>query len=224
MYQNYVKAVPESLFHFDKNVVAKYAGKIPAEPMNVYDYYKVDRLMTMGVSVPDAAQWNHDMSTILGELGPSKQVNGVIMITSIADPMYAKAVQASWLGGKKNDTVLIIGAPHYPEIEWVRVFSWSKEDIFNVKLRDDVLDLKTVKRETVLGVWRDDIAKYYKRRPMEDYAYLKNQVEPPQWAVITALILAVLSLGGLTFWFHQIDLYEELFGSGYGYRRRKFFR
>lgn len=211
-YVNYVKAVPESLFNVVPVIKDRYKGMLPNYPIGIYDYYKVDRFITNGVTVSDAALWNSDIAYMLGQIGASKQVNVIVIITSQKDSAYSKALQAAWIGGKKNDAVIVIGAPNYPKIEWVDVFAWSKNNIFNVQLRDDIFGAGEVKREVIVPLINKNMIKNYVRRPMAEFAYLKDQIEPPSWVIYLTIILSLCSMFGLTILFHRVDLIEVLSG------------
>lgn len=209
-YVNYVKAVPESLFNFNIALIHNYTNSIPLYPLDVYDYYRVNRFIADGVQVSDAPVWNDSISRMVGALGPTKEVNAIVVVTKQSDSLYARAIQASWLGGKKNDVVVIIGAPNYPNIAWVDVFSWSTNSLFDVKLRDDILSIGSVQRESVIAAMTNNITAAYHRKSMKEFEYLKDQIEPPTWVIITAIILSVLSLAVLGYYFNKIDLYKEL--------------
>lgn len=211
-YTNYVKAVPDSLFHFNPALIAKYKEGIPPYPLQIYDYYNINRFISMGVPVPDVAQWNRDISTMLGYIGAAKEVNAVVVVTKQSDYAYANALQAGWINGKKNDVILIIGAPEYPKIEWVRVLSWSKTDLVNVQLRDAVLEIGTVDREKIVPAMQSYITNAYQRRPMSDFEYLKDQIEPPEWVIWLSIVLSIASLIGMSIYFHKNDLVDVLNG------------
>jgi hypothetical protein len=150
-YTNYIKGAPDSLF-YNKILDQKAMSKVPAYPSNVYDYHYVDRVLSVGVNLPDHKQWNLDLANLLKVLGPQKQANVVIMFVNSSDPNFAKSVEQSWLGGKKNDIILIVGTPEYPNIQWASVLSWTKKELFKVQLRDDVVDLKIVDRKKIMDV------------------------------------------------------------------------
>ncbi len=107
-FDNYVLAAPDSIFH---RVAGK--RKMPSYPEG-FDYSRANRLITDGVTVPDADAWNTHLSDMLARLGPVKQANVVVVITRDSSPNYAEELRNQWLGGKKNDTVVVIGAPNYP--------------------------------------------------------------------------------------------------------------
>lgn len=109
-YVNYIKASPDSLFTFSRQLVNDFKGAIPDYPAAVYDYYKVNRVIADGVSI-DSGKWNSALSEALKDVGPAKQVNAVVLLTKRPDRLYASAVRSAWLGGKKNDVVVVVGAP-----------------------------------------------------------------------------------------------------------------
>lgn len=193
-YQNYIKAAPESLFNTaaDAALVARYTAKLPEYPAHVYDYHYVNRVLVQGVPLPDLGQWQDELARILAKLGPAKQVNAVVVLTSEASPEYAQALRAHWLGGKKNDVVVVIGLPDYPRIGWVQVFSWSDQELFKVQLKDAIAHLGTLEREKLMLLLESHIQKGFVRKPMADFDYLKNEIELPLWALV---ILSLLSLG-----------------------------
>lgn len=210
-YTNYVKAVPHSLFNVNQLAMNKYGPLVPAYPSKVYDYQYIDRVLGVGVNIPDVLKWNHNLGLMLRDLGPSKQVNVIIMVTNVADPTFEYAVQGKWLGAKKNDVVVIIGTPNYPTIEWVRVVSWTDKQLFKVQLRDDILDLKTVDQSKVLGIINQHVSKSYVRKSMRDFEYLDSEILPPDWVIGIAVAIAVLGsiLLSVFFKYYDVDLFRS---------------
>lgn len=202
-YTNYVKAAPESLFNtaVEKAALARFSALVPAYPNRVYDYHYVDRVLAQGVNVPDLQAWNTDIAQRLRTLGPAKQVNLVVVFTSQKDPQYATALRAAWLGGKKNDVVVVFGAPAYPAIEWVRVVSWTDKELFKVQLRDALLSLKTADRTSVLQVVTEHVERLYVRKPMQDFEYLVHDIEPPLWLLLLLVLLSVAASVGASRYF-----------------------
>ena len=200
-YTNYIKAVPESLFHPSADSLRlKYAALLPAYPGAIYDEWHVDRVLGVGIKIPDAKAWNADLSKMLSTLGPQKQVNAIVVFVAVDNPDYEYALQAAWLGGKKNDVVLIIGTPKFPErAAWVRVLAMTDTELFKIRLRDEVMALSQLDREAVLPVLQSNIRTLFKRKPMYDYEYLDAHIDPPAW--IYWLSVALTSLLYLVSWF-----------------------
>ena len=193
-FQNYIKAAPDSLFNAssEQMLKAQFQGKLLPYPAEVYDYHYVNRVITQGVNVPTLPAWNAALAQTLAKLGPSKQVNAIIVFSKENDPNYAEALRAAWLGGKKNDVVVVLGTPEYPKIAWVRVFSWTDKELFKVELRDELFNLQEVDIDKVMAVLATHIEKQFVRKHMADFEYLKNEATPPTWL---AILLAVLAAG-----------------------------
>lgn len=202
-YQNYIKAAPDSLFNAAQNasLLAEFGPRLPEYPSRVYDYHYVDRVLTDGVALPQQSQWSRQLAERLRSLGPQMQVNLVVVMTSSEDPRYADALNAKWLGGKKNDVVVVLGTPNYPAIGWVRVLSWTEREVFKVQLRDALLDLKEVELEPVLDTIAEQVQQGFKRRPMADFEYLKDEVEPPLWLTGLLLLLSAIASVGAAIYF-----------------------
>lgn len=221
-YTNYVQAVPQSLFHDDSTVAQDFAGKIPSYP-RVHSFYKINRVLQVGVSNTHAREINSRLNQALITLGRSKQANIVVILTDIKDPTYRFAVENAWLGGEKNDVIVIIGLDG-DNIVWSDTITWALNDgneLFNVTMRDGVKNLGTMDPDTFVPFVTSTISKLYDRPEMKDYEYLEDEIEPPTWALITAIILAFGGSAGLTFLFHH----HEFGGSGYRFgRRNRYFR
>lgn len=196
-YQNYIKAAPDSLFNAAQNaaLLSEFGDRLPEYPSKVRDYHYVDRVLTDGVALPSLAEWNEGLAQRLRALGPARQVNIVLVATSHPDARYADALHAKWLGGKKNDVVVVLGVSEYPEINWVRVLSWTEREVFKVQLRDALLDLKTVKMDAVLDTIAQQVEVGFERRSMADFEYLKHEIEPPFW--LTGLLLLLSAIGSV---------------------------
>lgn len=190
-YISYIKTRPETLFNQSDNAILidRFAGKIPQYPLRVYDYYKVDRLVQAGITVPDAAEWNRRISEFLKIRGHSKQVNLVPIFTNVDSPEFANAISSVWLGGKKNDVITVIGFSEYPKIDWVDIISWTDSNLFKVEARDALLDMKTLTMDDYFKVMGDAIDKNYLRKSQKDFKFLMDARSGDD---LTVLLIAVL--------------------------------
>lgn len=192
-YVNYIKGAPDSLFNALKDLksVEQHGHHVPPYPRNIYDLHYLDRVISVGFALPEASHWNLGLAMLLRKLGHEKQVNVVVVFTKGSDPEFATALRAKWLGGKKNDVVLVIGAPAYPEIAWTRVVSWTDNELFKVQLRDEIQALKTADRFVLLPLLEKHIRQGFERKPMADFAYLADEIEPPTWLIAVLFVLSV---------------------------------
>lgn len=208
-YMNWVKGASHSLFHEREALAAAYAGSLPDYP-RVYDYHHADRVLSVGLALPDLGDWNRALADRLRKLGPQKQANVVVVITS-ANKGYVEALRAHWNGAKKNDVVVVIGARPSAdggrmEISWADAFSWSKTDLVNIELRDHVGSLGLLDRDTVLETIDRTIQDTFERRPMADFEYLKAEIEPPAWVIVLTILAAIPGSLMLTLVFHRNDV------------------
>lgn len=192
-FTNYIKAAPSSLFNAS---VSRHAEDVPEYPLNVRDYHYIDRVLGVKVVIPDQSKWNLMLSNALKSLGPQKQSNVVVLISGHADETFADAVNARWLGGKKNDVIVILGTPKYPDISWVRVLSWTDQQLFKVQLRDALFSLKTAEPDQVITTISQHISKGFVRKPMKDFEYLKHEVELPGWVWFILISLSIAASVG----------------------------
>jgi hypothetical protein len=205
-YTNYVKAVPESLFHAKLGLIKQYQNKIPTYPSQIYDFYKVDRVLPVGVPMTDVAAWNQELSLTLRKLGPQRQANVAIVVVNEANSTYVHALEAAWLGGKKNDVIVVVGSTQYPKIDWVRIISWTKNETFKVQLRDELAAHGTVDRTAFMSIINKAVGTQFVRRSMKDFEYLAEEIEPPLWVIVLAGVLGLLSALGTSYFFYRNDL------------------
>jgi hypothetical protein len=215
-YTNYIKAAPDSLFHASSNTVGMFTDKIPEYPNRIYDLYKLTRVISMGVSIPEIHLWNNDVSRYVGKVGPTKQVNLIIVFVNTADSNYIHSLAGKWIGGKKNDVIVAVGMPTYPRIEWVRVLAWTDNEEFKVRMVTDLEALGSLDRTAFMNVIKHNIDTLYKRKPMSDFKYLEYSFDPPWWVVVISLLVGILSAGGTTYYF-----YTQASHTTIQYRRRK---
>lgn len=208
-YTNYIKGVPESLVNFGRvgdplKAPLDYPGKI-------YDLHRIDRVLfdkRLPISNQTKRYWNDRLSWILSRISPKTKMNAIVLITAEKASTWTWDLKASWLGGKINDSVLIIGTTDGVKIDWVETFSWSKEKMFDVALRDSVRDVNELKPEEILGVLEWAATKYFVGTKVADLDYLKDEVDPPLWVIILAIVLSSGISIGLGIYFHQNDPFE----------------
>jgi hypothetical protein len=201
-YTNYLKADPESLFRHDFE--SPYRRVVPAYPA-VYDYYKVNPVITDGPAVPPS--WQAAFREINANLGPTNQVDVTVLLTRVQDPAYAQAVEAAWLYGPKNSMTLVLGISA-DVISWARVVSISRIEDLEIELRD-----------TLRGKPLDDnlpayvgeaVRKKFRRTAMAEFEYLASAVKVPTgWLVVLYVLGIALSFGCSTLMHHH-----DVFGDG----------
>lgn len=195
-FTNYIKGAENSLFN-ESEVSVKYLNRVPDYPTKVYDYHYINRVLLDKVDNFDGLQeWNSDLAKALNTLGAKKQVNIIILFTSVDTPDYFYSVRKKWLGGKKNDVIIIVGTKNYPDIDWVKVMSWSDSELFKVELQDELYDLKKVNKSAeFINIISKNVDEKFQRKHMHDFDYLREDIVPDfKWFVLSAIVCIIVAV------------------------------
>lgn len=199
-YTNYILGALDSLFTEDGKAEEKYKGKIPAYPLGIYDYYKINRLVTVGNVKLDTKLWNERISDILVQVGPRKQANVVVVVAQGVDMDFANAVRRVWRGFKKNDIVVFAGVDAAGNMTWTRTMSWSRMSIVNVKIESDVLQQfqgKPLEPVAFTEIIKTHALNHFERRSMQEFEYLADQASLSGtqlgwiWTITLLLVVAM---------------------------------
>lgn len=205
-YVNYIKGSPSSIFNKkDMQFAEKYADKIPKYP-EVYDYHKANRVFAVGFTLNDISAWNYELSEMLKSVGPQKQANVSIILTKGLPVEYASAVNAKWLGGKKNDMTLIVGTSDGSKIDWVQVLAYSKSTSIKTYLRDAIKEHEVVDRKFFMEAIRSHMIRHYDRKSMDDFSYLLGTIEISDTAFALIVLFSLISSLGISFAITRVDI------------------
>lgn len=221
-YTNYVKGSPDSLFRH-QGLKEKYKDQLPQYP-EVYDYYRFDHLVeTPGLAVPNVRKWNQGLAELNADLGANRQVNVLVHIVGPVPDDYYYALEEAWIGGKKNDAILVISVEDSASMKprWAAVMAWTTNELFKVKLRDDVMKNSSITPEAVLVNLRENVSKHYQRKPMKDFEYLSSQIKPSITEWVITLVVGLLIAIGLIIFFEREDVFGDEGGYGFRHFRRR---
>lgn len=163
-----------------------------------YGETEIDRVIVAGANVPDV--WKQEVDRLLdrelADLGPSKQCNIVVYIAGTSDQGFVHVLEEAWKLGEKNDIIVVVGASHFPTVDWAYVMAWTNVEEFKIELRDKVLhvgpginDPATFVRTITSQVRQPATAGGYQRKPMADYDYLIAEISLPWWASLMIVLL-----------------------------------
>ena len=204
-YENYIKANPWSLLR-RHGLTEKFKEIISEYPLEVRDYHFIDRFLSVKVPVKDIEAWNNDLTELNAELGKKKEVNIIFIAVPTPDSSYIHALEEAWLGGKKNDFVVVFGVTEYPKIDWVRVMSWTRVEELKIALRDELQNIGTLeKRQEIIAKTAELVDRQFVRTRMREFEYLAAGLRPPLWAMVTLFILGIGLSVGLTIYFWKND-------------------
>jgi hypothetical protein len=212
-YTNYIKGSTSTLFK-SQGLKGNYLPilKDLKYPNKVYDYYKINRFITHGFSMPNSKDWNMEIMNLNKKLGFSKQVNVIVVLVKDIDHDFFNAIEEHWLGGKKNDLIVVAGVDALDDravIKWTDVMTWSKTEDIKIAIRNSFIDLKEIKFNSpgvVTEIIERNILDKYERKPMSDFEYLKKSIRPSPFALGISLLIGLLISIGLTILWHKKDI------------------
>lgn len=208
-YTNYIKASPDSLFLSTGQVDEKKLATVPEYPSAIYDYWHLQRLVRVGVGLPNAEvyTWNSQLEALNGRIGSKKQVNAIVVLAQNKPPEWFYSLRQKWLGGKKNDVVLVIGVDSEMKPLWANTMSWENNQLFQVKLIDAVSHQSIVDSQTTLNNLEQNILQFHQRKPMADFKYLEASITPTLTGWIVTMLIEALVLAGLLYLFNQDEFF-----------------
>lgn len=222
-YVNFVTA-SDSIKKLQGLIVESYAKDIHEHPQSYdgpYGRTEIDRVVVANAPVPET--WKNVVDLLLdrelAELGPSKQCNIVVYVVGNSDQKFAHALEESWKMGEKNDIVVVVGAPHFPLVDWAYVMAWTDVEAFKIELRNKILDAgrnATNPNDRGIGMATDFVRRIcdqvrqpataggYQRKPMADYDYLISEISLPWWASLMIVVLgATMQCSGAALLIHN---------------------
>jgi hypothetical protein len=177
---------------------------IPKYP-EVFDYYKTNHFINAGVLSGQDQAWNYLLSMANRSLGPSKQVNLIVVAVPTDDPAYMYAFRDSWIGGKKNDAIILMGTKNSHDIDWVGVVSWTPNKEYNIYVRDRIMNEKYFDhRDAIVNIIADETAHRFERMHMKNMEWLVRSFQPSGMAMLWILLFGVLASGTACFASHQL--------------------
>jgi hypothetical protein len=122
-YINYIKGLPGKFFRRPW-LVERYRSRLPSYP-RVRGYSASRFLTSLGESLPDSEVLEQGLAELNADLGKARQVNIIVVVVGDESPEYADALAEAWLGGKKNDLIVVVGVPENLRVGWAKVVSWT---------------------------------------------------------------------------------------------------
>lgn len=208
-YTNYVMASPASLFSSmltEEELEAK--KSILPQPHGIYDYYRVRHTFDIGAHVASREAWEHGLAHTLRDLGKEKQVNITMVFIAGHGREYKQLLERAWLGGKKNEIVIIVGVTG-KQVVWVESFTFGKSagnGMLHVLLRDELQKLKSVDDAMAgVAVITGIVRKNFVRQQMEKYKYLEDEAGPTEFQIGMMIFIILGLLFGGTIYFHKTE-------------------
>jgi hypothetical protein len=172
------------------------------------DFFRSDRL----VGGPNVSQLEWDRMNAV--LGPTKQVNLILVRFSGKPAEYGKYQEAAWLGGKKNDLVICYGtdSSFTDTATWSYVFGWTERE--DVKRNLETLALTNRVHDSFVPLVFAEVKANYVRKNWHDFDYIT--IQPPLGTMLLWIFLLVAFNGGLLYWMVTNKWTDDTDMDGYG--------
>ncbi len=186
-YINYTLADSDTLLR-RRGIAEKYKGSFPTYPQ-VQDYYRLRRYHG-----PYTSTWQGELDELNKAVGAAKQANVMLVVSPIPHREWFYGLQEHWLGGKKNDVVIVVFVTNEGIIEWAEVMAWTDRKDFVVSLSSELEGLKFLPAN-VVPVIRDNVNMRFARKPMADYKYLEENISPSGFQWFLTLLGSLIAAG-----------------------------
>jgi len=202
-YTNYIKGNPDTILR-RTSIDKEFA--IPKYP-RTYDLYRANRFILVG-SGNSAQQWEEKLYSLNSDLGAKKQVNIIVVAVYEEDQLYFEKLKQEWLGGKKNDFIVVIGLRNTddPEIIWANVMSWSDSEECKVLVKNRVIELRRFDGYKIIDIIGEEVESKYIRKEMKDFEYLKARIEPTGTVKILIFIIGTIASIALSLLFNKEEI------------------
>jgi len=212
-FENYIKANPKSVLLGQKGDLKRFGSLIPVYP-SVYDYYKVNHILNEGVPLAQSEldQYNWLLAQADKTLGTSKQVNLILVLVKTDDPAYVYAFRDAWLGGKKNDAIILIGSMDGNKIDWADVVSWTPNKQYAINVRDRIMEQGYLNhRDAIVNIIAEETQNQFVRMHMKNMKYLVRNFQPSGTVMIWLFIIglfASIGAAGVEIYVHRQNQYN----------------
>ena len=145
---------------------------------------------------PDKNKADWLLQKFNSEYGPSRQIRTWILLFENVgrEKMYHQ--RDMWQGGNKNEFVVCIGLDSDQAVMWCDSFYWSPDGYagnhrLGIEVRDFVEEQDQLDLVQTVNFIAKTAPEHWRRKEFAELEYL--QVPTPRWAIITNLILTILS-------------------------------
>lgn len=211
-WENKIKAAP-SVFSYSTLTVEKENPNLTP----LFDYpensnpFTSDRLLGTAQQTITTLEFDKFNSRV----GPSKLINVILVGFGDVDSAVVKRQEAKWIGGKKNDFIVMYGGKDKFKPTWVQVVSWTESDL--CKKNVETMFLNNRVDNTILPILEKEIRERYTLKDWSKFDYIV--IEPPTWSIVWFFVTVLLVQGGLWTWFH-LNEHGKQQPRDYGFRRR----
>jgi hypothetical protein len=190
-FENRIKAAP-SVFSYTKVSTNIPVFKYPENK----NWRTSDRLLGTAANKFSILEWDR----LNARLGASKKVNLIAVGFDASDAILGHYQEAAWIGGKKNDLVIVFGGQSTVNLgyrpSWVRVFGWTEQEI--VKRNLETIFLRNAVTDSLLPIIEAEVRANYQLKDWSKFDYIT--ITPPGWAYVLITLVVLCAQAGMLWW------------------------
>lgn len=159
--------------------------EVTPEEAKAYGLYAWSESPLMGVSDTYA---NMILCNTNYLYGASRQMSLRVIVFRNKGIESAFWQESYWNGGNKNEFNVCIGVDEDNNITWVKVISWTTNEILKLEVRDAIIEMKTFQIHAIARYLAKYVPPRFVRREFKEFDYLPD---PPTgvWVYIVSIIL-----------------------------------
>lgn len=187
----------------------KYLPIVPEYP-EVYDYYKYNRVISIGSPPVNSVEINQSLNEKMRVWGPKKQANVIaVFVSNKITEDFFYALRAKWVDGKKNDAVVVTQILPDGTVGWVRVMSRSENKQFDYQIKFDVDAMHLYDKDKFVAIVDNAVMKSFKRENFkEKYSYLNYEYQISTLQLLVILFIMFAANLGMSIYFYKTDDFE----------------
>lgn len=161
--------------------------EVTLEDAKAYGLYEWGESPLMGVSDKYADMILRNTNYLYGA---SRQMSLRVLVFRNKGIESAFWQESYWNGGNKNEFNVCIGVDADNNISWVKVISWTTNEVLKLEVRDAILDMKTFQIHTIARYLAKYVPPRFVRREFKEFDYLPD---PPTgvWVYVVAIIIMI---------------------------------
>lgn len=121
-----------------------------------------------------------------GFYGPQKRIRVWVLVFPEGTTTTSGEMQENfWKGGNKNEFIYCIGINSNKEVTWARIITWAENQTMKIEARDFLMSMGKLDLSKLTNFTETNVIPKFKKKDFREFDYL--HIEPPLWAVITAI-------------------------------------
>lgn len=175
-------------------------------PTNIFVYKYPDNsnpwMSSRVIGIANNSINNRKWDQLNSYLGPIKKINLIIIGYDKEDSSLGEYQEAEFLGGKKNDLVIVYG-PNNKNPTWCKTFGWTES--FELKQSISSYVIENGVNDNLLDFLRSEVTTSYKIKDWSKFDYLSVEPQMKHYTIYFCLSIIISAIMIVIFLKNDID-------------------